>query len=164
MINRTNKSVSKTIEVCIWPTTNRAVMRTHESSYHSFNSQIVDARMQIQYRFTVSLLTLRLLYCSFADYTFKYHRVDLIHPEKPCSHFGTYAVKGKQLCHVITKENNRQKCYQHRDLNHAHYKLSLTTRQVTRRGISSTLSRSYQVILSCTTIVEPRDAFQLVRP
>ena len=33
--------------------------------------------------------------CSSTDYTFNYHRIDLNHPEKPCSQFGTYAAKGR---------------------------------------------------------------------
>lgn len=122
------------------------------------------SRYQCALLFT-KYLTLRLFYCSFSDYTFNYHRIDLIHPEKPCSHFGTYAVKGKQPCHVIAEENNLQKFQidEHCDLNSAHYKLSLSTRQVTRKEELSTWSRSYQTILSCLKILEPSDTFQLVR-
>ena len=39
----------------------------------------------------------------FSDYAFKYHRIDLIYPEKPCSHFGSYAAKGKYTFHTHSK-------------------------------------------------------------
>ena len=40
--------------------------------------------------------------CYSTDYTFKYHRIDLNHPEKPCSQFGTYAAKGR-LSKAVSK-------------------------------------------------------------
>lgn len=88
--------VQKKIEMFIWlPTNNRTGMKTR-GRYHSFD-QIVLARMRIQIcvNLLMKSLTQPFPYCSFSDYTFKYHRIDLIHPEKPCSHFGTYAAKGK---------------------------------------------------------------------
>ena len=37
---------------------------------------------------------------SSTGYKFNYHRIDLIHPGEPCSHFGSNATKGKATVHL----------------------------------------------------------------
>jgi len=36
-------------------------------------------------------------HCILPGYKFKYHRIDLDPPEKPCSHFGIKAAKGEDV-------------------------------------------------------------------